>query len=164
MTSSRVILLLHIVLWYLVQNIITTRSALVDPSHKSHNALIKHLTMLHFVTELHTWARFCYKMTRCGIWATDQLLAILTWLCPLFFNSLRFTQKFLSWAIASNNTQIQVTLYYLYSHNLFICSLLFKNNGILLCGGKIWCLFLRYRLEILCVVLGGLLHSQWKIS
>ena len=31
------------------------------------------------------------------------------------------------------------------------CTLLFKSNGIFFCGGKIWCLFLRYRLEILCV-------------
>ena len=30
-------------------------------------------------------------------------------------------------------------------------TLLFKSNGIFFCGGKIWCLFLRYRLEILCV-------------
>ena len=31
------------------------------------------------------------------------------------------------------------------------CTLLFKSNGIFFCGGKIWCLFLRYRPEILCV-------------
>ena len=30
-------------------------------------------------------------------------------------------------------------------------TLLFKSNGIFFCGGKIWCLFLRYRLEFLCV-------------
>ena len=30
-------------------------------------------------------------------------------------------------------------------------TLLFKSNGIFFCCGKIWCLFLRYRLEILCV-------------
>ena len=33
----------------------------------------------------------------------------------------------------------------------FPCTLLFKSNGIFFCGGKIWCLFLRYRLAILCV-------------
>ena len=34
---------------------------------------------------------------------------------------------------------------------MYICTLLFKSNGIFFCVGEIWYLFLRYRLEILCV-------------
>ena len=41
---------------------------LLDPSHKSHNALDKYPTMLHFITEMCTRAHFCYKMVHCGIW------------------------------------------------------------------------------------------------
>ena len=40
----------------------------IDPSHKSHNASDKYPTMHHFVTEMCTFAHFCYKMVHCGIW------------------------------------------------------------------------------------------------
>ena len=38
-----------------------TQGLTIDPSHKSHNALGKYLTMHHFVTEMYTQVHICYN-------------------------------------------------------------------------------------------------------
>ena len=45
------------------------RPGLLNPSHKSHNALNKYPTMDRFVTEMCTHVHFCYRMVHCGIWS-----------------------------------------------------------------------------------------------
>ena len=58
------------------------------------------------------------------------------------------------WMVASFLTHICVTRpqwVNLLHFTKSVYTLLFKSNGIFFGGGKIWCLFLRYRLEILCV-------------
>ena len=44
-----------------------TKPQSIDPSHKSHDALVPYPTMQHFVAELCTCVHFCYKMLHCGI-------------------------------------------------------------------------------------------------
>ena len=58
---------LNVLIKLLLRIDILSTTCEIDPSHKSHNALVSH-NALFYNRNVHICAHFCYKMVHCGIW------------------------------------------------------------------------------------------------